>query len=77
MNTLADRELRASICDEREKRIAKAFARFFEDDVCSNCFGEGFFWVQKESPTFDLPGIKNQRTIELCRECCGTGKSKD
>jgi hypothetical protein len=75
MNTLDDREVRANICDEREKRIAKAFARFFEDDICANCFGEGFFWVVKESPTFDLPGVKKQRSIEVCKECLGKGKA--
>ena len=76
MNTLADRELQANICDEREKRIAKAFARFYEEELCTYCFGNGYFWVQKEA-VFDLPGLKNQRTLELCKECLGTGKSQD
>jgi hypothetical protein len=65
------------VIDEREARIAKLFALYFEADVCTNCFGNGYFWVQKESPAFEMPGVKNHRTIELCKECLGTGQSKD
>jgi len=74
MNETIDRELRAGICDEREKRIAKAFAKYFEHDICANCFGEGFFWVVKQFPAHKLPGVRQQRTIELCKDCMGKGK---
>ncbi len=70
------KETECSVCDERETRIAKLFARYFEEDVCTYCFGNGYFWVQKESPVFKLPGLVNQRTIELCKECFGSGKAK-
>jgi len=74
MNAVAEREVETGICDEREKRIAKLFARYFEEDICTHCFGNGYFWVQKEDH-FNLPGLKNHRTIELCKVCCGSGKS--